>query len=218
MSFATSTVSHKPVRIVVTGAGGCIGSNLVPMLKTCGCDVLELGDAAAAEMIPDDASFDVFVNLAWCGSRGPKRADYALQLEMVRMSLDYYQLALRLGCRRFICPGTIEHPNECRVVWARLGNLYGRDDSGNLLNWTLSRILVGEKAVFGPARQPYEFIAVEDCVRALAGLAMAPTLSKRCYYVGVGEPCELGELLREVGRIAKREDMIVIGGRPDDVL
>ena len=250
MSLATSTVSHKPVRIVVTGAGGCIGSNLVPMLKTCGCDVLELGDAAAAEMIPDDASFDVFVNLAWCGSRGPKRADYALQLEMVRMSLDYYQLALRLGCRRFICPGTIgelmidlpecqnirsqnfvyvnaksflhrllqtiEHPNECRVVWARLGNLYGRDDSGNLLNWTLSRILVGEKAVFGPARQPYEFIAVEDCVRALAGLAMAPTLSKRCYYVGVGEPCELGELLREVGRIAKREDMIVIGGRPDD--
>ncbi len=242
--------SGDKLRVAVTGSSGWIGSYVVPLLKDRGCTVLEIADANAAESIRNGGSCDVFINLAWLGSRGPQRADYVLQLEMVKTALDYYQLAVRLGCRRFICPGTIgelmvdlpechsirsqnfvyvnvkhflhrllmtvEKPDQCRVVWTRLGNLYGKGDTGNLLNWTLARVLAGEEASFGPARQPYEFMAIEDCARALVELAVASSLSEGCYYIGVGEPRELAELLREVGRIAGREDLIAIGKRPDD--
>ena len=239
-----------PVKVLVAGARGFIGSRLVPELEARGCRVTGFDDGDAGAGFAPGETFDVFVNLAWRGSRGALRADYALQLEMVRTALDYYGLALRLGCRRFICPGTIgermaelpecrglrsqnavyvhaksalrgmlrsvEKPDECRVVWARLGNLYGPGDTGHLVNWTLAKVLAGEEAAFGPARQPYEFVAVRDCIRALAALALAPSLSRGEYYVGAGTPRELGDWLRDVGRIAGRADLIAIGKRPDD--
>ncbi len=238
-----------PPRVIVAGSRGCIGVRLVPELVARGCQVIELADASAAGQLPPETRADAFVNLAWLGSRGAARADYALQLDMVRTALDYYGLALRLGCRRYLCPGTIgermaelpecdgvrsqnavyvyakatlrrmllalERP-ECRIVWARLGNLYGSGDTGNLVNWTLAKVLAGEEATFGPARQPYEFVAIDDCAAALAGLVLAPSLSRSDYYVGVGKPRELREWLLEIGLIAGREELVAIGRRPDD--
>jgi len=238
-----------PPRVAVSGSAGGIGSSLVPLLEAHGCEVVELPDESSAASLPPDLRCDVFVNLAWRGSRGPLRADCSLQIDMVRRSIDYYALARRMGCRRFICPGTIgelmvETPGcgglrsensvyvsakcflhrvllakedpECKVVWARLGNIYGPGDTGNLVGWTLERILKGEKAAFGPALQPYEFVAKDDCARALAALVEAPELSRDSYYIGVGEPRELGSLLREIGRLAGREELVAIGMRPDD--
>ena len=238
------------MKVVVSGSKGCIGSLLVPALQEKGFTVVELPDAESADRLPPDEKADVFVNLAWRGSRGAARADYACQLEMVKASLDFYKLAVRLGCRRFLCPGTIgermvdleecqnlhsqssvyvnaksflhrlllatENPDACRVVWARFGNFYGAKDSGNLVNWTLSKILGGAEAAFGPAKQPYEFTAMEDGVRALTALVAAPVLSQSCYYIGSGQPRALGDWLREIGRLAGREDLIAIGKRPDD--
>ena len=109
----------------------------------------------------------------------------------------------------------LERP-ECRIVWARLGNLYGSGDAGNLVNWTLAKVLAGEEATFGPACQPYEFVAIDDCAAALAGLVLAPSLSRSDYYVGVGKPRELREWLLEIGLIAGREELVAIGRRPDD--
>ncbi len=237
------------MRIVVTGSSGCIGSALVPKLRAAGHEVAEV-DVVAGGTLPDDGAYDVFCNLAWQGSRGERRADYALQLGMVKTALDYYNLAIRLGCRRFLCPGTvgelmaelpecsgiraqnlvyinakstlrrmlraIERPERCRAVWARLGNIYGPGDTGNLVNWTLGRLRAGEAASFGPADQPYDFVAMDDAARALSALCCAESLGRDEYYVGAGEPRPLCEFLREVGRIAGREDLIVIGGRPDD--
>ncbi len=94
------------MRIVVTGSSGCIGSALVPKLRAAGHEVAEV-DVVAGGTLPADGAYDVFCNLAWQGSRGERRADYALQLGMVETALDYYNLALRLGCRRFLCPGTV---------------------------------------------------------------------------------------------------------------
>lgn len=241
---------NQQMKVVVSGSKGCIGSLLVPALQGKGFTVLELPDAGSANRISPDEKADVFVNLAWRGSRGAARADYACQLEMVKTSLDFYKLAVRLGCRRFLCPGTIgermvdleecrnlrspssvyvnaksflhrlllaiEVTDMCRVVWVQLGNFYGATDSGNLVNWTLSKILAGEEAAFGPAKQPYEFTAIEDGVRALTALVTAPTLSHSCYYIGSGQTRALGEWLREIGQLAGREDLIAIGKRPDD--
>ena len=238
------------LKVAVTGASGCIGASLVPVLTSCGCEVFAINSDDEAKALSPSARFDVFVNLAWLGSRGAQRGDYGLQLKMVRTALDYYCLALRLGCRRFVCPGTIgelmvelpecqgirsqsfvyvnakgflhrllravERPDACRVIWARLGNLYGAGDSGNLLNWMLGKILAGEEAALGPARQPYEFVAIEDCARALSSLVTSPELGHACYYVGAGEPRMLCDLLREAGRIAGHEELVGIGRRPDD--
>lgn len=64
-------------------------------------DVLKL-----PEMIPCHG-YDVFYNLAWVGAGGPKRADYTIQLNNVKLCLDYYTSAQKLGCKKFVAIGTI---------------------------------------------------------------------------------------------------------------
>lgn len=105
----------------------------------------------------------------------------------------------------------------CKVVWATLGNLYGgRDSGGNIIDYTLRTILAGQEAAFGPAEQPYDFIHVDDAVEALKLLGTCSGVRGDEFYVGNGQPRKLGEYLREVGRIAERENLIGIGRRPDD--
>ncbi len=106
---------------------------------------------------------------------------------------------------------------DCRVIWAKLGNLYGgRDSGGNIIDYTLRTVLSGQMATFGPAEQPYDFIHVDDAVRALALIGTADGVKSDAFYVGNGRPRPLKEYLVEAGRIAGREDLIGIGLRPDD--
>ena len=111
----------------------------------------------------------------------------------------------------------IEEQDKCRVTWARLGNLYGGGDSGgNLVAYTLGKLLAGERAVFGPAEQPYDFVHAHDCARALAALGTSEGDVSGEYYIGSGDVRPLKDYLRAIGRIAGRPDLIGIGGRPDD--
>ena len=172
-------------RILIAGAGGYVGRNLVAALE--GKAELTCLDVAPGYLDPGEIKsleepYDAFYNFAWVGKGGPQRADYDLQLSNVKTALDSYREALRLGCRRYICAGTIgellvelpecekirsqnfvyinaknflhrvlrniEDQGKCRVIWARLGNLYGGGDSGgNLVDYTLRTLAKGEKAV-----------------------------------------------------------------------
>lgn len=241
-------------RVIVAGAAGYVGRNLVAALEGR-AEVVGV-DVAPGFLHPDglgglEGPFDAFVNLAWRGKGGPARADYALQMDSVKTALDFYREAVRLGCRRFICTGTIgelmvelpecaglrsrnfiyinaknflhrslralEDTDGCRVVWARLGNLYGGGDSGgNIVDYTVGRLVAGEKAVFGPAEQPYDFVHARDCASALAALAVSERPLEGEFYVGSGDVRPLKDYLVEIGRIAGRPDLIEIGGRPDD--
>ena len=105
---------------------------------------------------------------------------------------------------------------KCRVVWATLGNLYGGDSGGNIINWALENVLSGSVAEFGPAEQPYDFIHVDDAVRALVLLGTSDGVRSESFYVGNGKPKPLKEYLIEIGRLAGKMELIGIGRRPDD--
>ena len=113
-------------KAIITGANGFIGSKLTEQLLSEGWSVTaivrERADALdalganpqlrvirseEAGKLSDGEPRDAFFHLAWTGSGGPLRADYNVQLANVKASLDYHALAQRLGCRRFICTGTI---------------------------------------------------------------------------------------------------------------
>jgi len=237
------------MKIVVTGAKGFVGSRLAAALKSAGHDVYGLDVGDSADGLSAVAPVDVFYHLAWQGARGPARADYALQLENVRMSLDYHALACRLGAKRFVCAGTIgelmaESPecagirsqnfvyvnakgflrrllairetSDCKVVWARLGNLYGGDLHGNLVDYTVARLSKGERAEFGPAEQPYDFVHVDDAIRGLVLIGTSAAKAEDAYYVGSGRSDVLADWLREIGRVAGKSELVAIGARPDD--
>jgi len=252
-------------RVLIAGAGGYVGQNLIKALgdkaEITGIDVcvpssLNPKSTTLDFIRPEELSnlegpYDVFYNFAWVGKGGPQRADYVLQTQNVLNALAFYKEAVRLGCKRYICAGTIgelmvqlpecakirsqnfvyinaknylhsllnniEEPYKCKVVWARLGNLYGGGDSGgNLVAYTVDKLRKGEKAVFGPAEQPYDFVHAVDCARALAALGLSDSLESDEYYVGTGDVRPLKDYLYAIGRAMGKEDLICIGGRPDD--
>lgn len=115
---------------IVTGANGFVGSALLKELTGNGVKVIAVvrskQNVACLEALPgvriiycdmDDLlgqlpqqitqEADVFYHLAWSGSTGPDRGDYALQLKNVRWTLDAVNVAYKLGCKRFVGAGTL---------------------------------------------------------------------------------------------------------------
>lgn len=105
----------------------------------------------------------------------------------------------------------------CKVVWARLGNIYGGlDCGGNVVDWALRTVLRGEEAAFGPADQPYDFVYIDDAVKALVLLGTDAGVTGGEFYVGSGDVRALRDYLLELGGIAGRPELIGIGRRADD--
>ena len=101
-------------------------------------------------------------------------------------------------------------------VWMQFSNIFGPSNkTGNLVSYTLSQILENKPAIFGPADQPYDFIYIDDLIRAVYLLGVKET-KKNFYFIGSGTPRLLKEYLLEIGKIAKKEDLIEIGGRDAD--
>lgn len=103
-----------------------------------------------------------------------------------------------------------------RFVWMQFSNIYGvGNKTGNLVSYTLSELLMGHEATFGPAAQPYDFIYVDDLLEAVCRLGDSET-NNSFYYIGSGSPRILKEYLLEIGKLAGYEKKIGIGIRPDD--
>lgn len=114
---------------IVTGANGFVGTWLLRELSQQGVKtyavVRDIGKAdsirglscvelvccemerlsALPEMV--DGQPEVFYHLAWSGSTGAARADYALQLQNAKWALDAVDAAKALGCKRFVGAGTL---------------------------------------------------------------------------------------------------------------
>lgn len=103
-----------------------------------------------------------------------------------------------------------------QFVWMQFSNIYGvGNKTGNLVSYTLGEILEGRVATFGPAKQPYDFIYVDDLIEAVFRLGEKNT-KKSFYYIGSGSPRQLKEYLTRIGEIAICADKICIGVRDDD--
>lgn len=114
--------------VIVTGANGFIGKTLVNALLendyrvvaldirfddvlvndervTC-VNVMNKEVAALAEEIPHQ-EYRCFFHLAWAGTSGPARADYAVQLNNIKLACDYIKLCSEIGCKRVVYASSI---------------------------------------------------------------------------------------------------------------
>ena len=114
--------------VIVTGANCFIGKTLVNALLEKGYHVVALDVrfddvlaneervtcvnvtnkevAALAEEIPHQ-EYRCFFHLAWAGTSGPARADYAVQLNNVKLACDYIKLCSEIGCKRVVYASSI---------------------------------------------------------------------------------------------------------------
>lgn len=103
-----------------------------------------------------------------------------------------------------------------KFVWMQFSNIYGvGNKTGNLVSYTLGKLMAGEEATFGPALQPYDFIYVDDLIEAVYRLGENET-KKAFYYIGSGSPRQLKNYLLRIGELVGYADKISIGIRPDD--
>lgn len=116
-------------KVVITGANGFVGRNLIKKLCENGLSILaivrneksdveflrtfgnleiaccELSNLCDFDFAKRD--FDVFYHLAWQGVSGEERKDYDLQLKNVKWTCDAANLAKRLGCKKFVSCGSV---------------------------------------------------------------------------------------------------------------
>lgn len=92
---------------IVTGSRGFVGSALCGELRAQGVEVYGVDVDGWDCEPPAETPGAVFFHLAWVGKAGPLRADWRVQLKNVEMALEYYEKAKAMGCRRFVCAGTI---------------------------------------------------------------------------------------------------------------
>lgn len=118
-------------KAVVTGANGFVGTWLVKELASHGVkvyavikdeneDISAIKDIDGIEIVYcsldaidgladriSEKDFDCFYHLAWVGSGGLLRADYKVQLDNAKYSCEAAYAAKEIGCRRFLCAGTV---------------------------------------------------------------------------------------------------------------
>lgn len=114
--------------VIVTGANGFIGKTLVNALLENGNHVVAL-DIRFDDVLSQDEritcvnvlnkevneikdeipkqEYMCFFHLAWAGTSGPSRADYAVQLNNVKLACDYVKLCSEIGCKRVVYASSI---------------------------------------------------------------------------------------------------------------
>lgn len=119
------------MKAIVTGANGFVGRWLTKKLSESGVTVYAIikeeneditylkglknvfivyCDLCEIQKLPQkitDREIECFYHLAWVGSAGMLRADYAVQLKNAEYSCDSALAAREIGCKKFLCAGTI---------------------------------------------------------------------------------------------------------------
>lgn len=104
------------------------------------------------------------------------------------------------------------------LVWAQLSNVYGKnDDTGNIINYTISKLKDNLLAEFSSGESYYDFVYIDDVINALRLLGERNTTKGR-YFIGSGQPRLLKEFLIDIGRTMDKLNLIGLGLRPNDEL
>lgn len=99
-------------------------------------------------------------------------------------------------------------------IAAMISNIYGpREIAPRLINSSLRRLSRGERCSFSPGEQKYDFIYIDDAVRAFAAIGETGR-ANRTYYIGCGQPRPLKDFLIEMGEAVGRPDLIGLGDIP----
>lgn len=116
------------MRAIVTGANGFVGSNLVKKLVKNNIEVLAIDLSFNPSRLEENQliekvelsidcihslkdrvnkEYDLFYHFAWVGSAGPLRTDEKIQVQNAMWTVDCLRVAHEIGCKKFICAGTI---------------------------------------------------------------------------------------------------------------
>lgn len=137
--------------VLVTGSNGFIGSWLVNKLVDRGMTVYavlkdiesDTSTIVKSDLVNyiycnlenigelyknfDGIKIDTTYHLAWDGVGGAKRSDYHLQLKNVQAACDCMNSVAKLGCKKFLCAGTISEKiaeNILNIDTAAENNIY----------------------------------------------------------------------------------------------
>ena len=128
------------MKAIVTGADGFVGSAVVKELCSRGYDVLavdlndkprrldllnshiqylmhSIDDIDFLDSICAKGEYDFFFHFAWRGSAGLERCDEKIQLANALQTAACLRKAASLGCKRFICAGSIMEFETNQVVY-----------------------------------------------------------------------------------------------------
>lgn len=116
-------------RVIITGADGFVGSNTVEYFIQQGVDVLAIDISSTPRRLKKQTLltylscditntefmlanikkdyYDTFIHFAWEGSAGTQRVDANLQIKNAFNTLECMKMAKELGCKRFVCAGSI---------------------------------------------------------------------------------------------------------------
>lgn len=149
-------------KAIVTGANGFVGSAVTKELLSSGYEVYALDQVDCNQNLPNDArcifvpcdlaamsalkdrvpadAYEAMYHFAWVGSAGPMRADTEMQLRNAQWTIDSMRAAHSLGCKRFVCAGSIMEHETMAAAYTQgnkpgLGYIYG---SGKLVAHTMS--------------------------------------------------------------------------------
>lgn len=133
-------------KVIVTGANGFIGSNVVKELISNNIEVLAIDLPNNNKNIPvdkrvsflgadvfnideltsriDKDTYDTIFHFAWVGSAGNARVDSELQLKNALMNVEFIKMAKQIGAKRFVCAGSIMEKEVVAALNAQ-GNLPG---------------------------------------------------------------------------------------------
>lgn len=103
---------------------------------------------------------------------------------------------------------------ETQVIWARITNTYGVGEiSPRFINSTIRKIINNEPLKFTSATQNYDFIYIDDVVRAFV-LVGEHGKQFRSYMIGGPEPKCLKEYILEIKRVLAPNREFIFGTVP----
>ncbi len=138
--------------VIISGANGFVGSALVWELLEHGYEIYALDREGCHNNLPQNErvhfvpcdlaemasltktlpkrEYDSFFHFAWVGSAGPDRADTKLQLQNAQWTVDSLRVAKALGCKRFLCAGSIMEHETMAAAYTQgnkpgMGYIYG---------------------------------------------------------------------------------------------
>lgn len=115
-------------QVIITGAGGFVGSELTKKLIVKKIGVIAVSthfgdlfpqselitrieaDIKDSNHLLDNipaGMYEAFYHFAWAGVNGPQKADPLVQLDNAKMAMSCAFLAKKIGCRKFLCSGTV---------------------------------------------------------------------------------------------------------------
>lgn len=140
-------------KVLITGADGFVGSYTVNEFLSHGVEVYALDISDTPKRLEEreglhyikcdisqnlstlieifrDKGIDTFIHFAWAGSAGPQRMDYQLQLKNASNTVECLKASKEIGCKRFVCAGSIMEYEVEAVVHAQgqkpgMGYIYG---------------------------------------------------------------------------------------------